>query len=151
MPTSKDFTYTCVLFTLFRNVMNYRNLNENARVRHLPVMKRTYALYSYIILCTCSLENNAFSVMHYVKKVTLHYLILHRFEIHSAWELSRAALLCCRLAASRLCEAARWQSYFDIDHSTEVGTVIVFMYVRTSINFAVRYMPTFFKWNAPWS
>ena len=24
-PTSKDFTYTRVLFNLFRNVMNYRN------------------------------------------------------------------------------------------------------------------------------
>ena len=36
--------------------------------------------------------------------------MIHRFEIHSALELSRAALLCCRLAASRLHEAARWQS-----------------------------------------
>ena len=35
------------------------------------------------LLCiTCSLENNAFSVLHYVIKVTLHYLMLHRFEIH---------------------------------------------------------------------
>ena len=25
VPTSKDFTYTRVLFNLFRNVMNYRN------------------------------------------------------------------------------------------------------------------------------
>ena len=38
-------------------------------------------------LCTCSLENNAFSVLHYVIKVTLNYLMLHRFEIHSALEL----------------------------------------------------------------
>ena len=36
--------------------------------------------------------------------------MLLRFEIHSALELSRKALLCCRLAASRLHEAARWQS-----------------------------------------
>ena len=42
-------------------------------------------------------------------KVTLHYLMLHHFEIHSALELSRTALLGCRLAASRLREAARWQ------------------------------------------
>ena len=35
--------------------------------------------------------------------------MLHRFEIHSALELSRTALLGCRLAASRLREAARWQ------------------------------------------
>ena len=55
----------------------------------------------------CSLENNAFSVLHYVIKLTLHYIMLRRFEIHSGWELSRTALLCCRLAASRLHEAAR--------------------------------------------
>ena len=35
--------------------------------------------------------------------------MLHRFEIHSALELSRTALLGCHLAASRPCEAARWQ------------------------------------------
>ena len=35
--------------------------------------------------------------------------MLDRFEIHSALELSRTALLCCRLAVSRLGEAARWQ------------------------------------------
>ena len=51
-----------------------------------------------------------FSSLFYVINVTLHHLMLHRFEIHSALELSRAALLCCRLAASRLHEAARWQS-----------------------------------------
>ena len=44
-----------------------------------------------------------------VIKVTLHYLVLHRFKIHSVSELSRTALLGCRLAASRLREAARWQ------------------------------------------
>ena len=47
---------------------------------------------------TCSLENNAFSVLHYIIKVTLHYLVLHRFEIHSALELWRTALLCCPFA-----------------------------------------------------
>ena len=44
-----------------------------------------------------------------VIKVTLHYLVLHRFKIHSVSELSRTALLGCRLAASRLREAACWQ------------------------------------------
>ena len=46
---------------------------------------------------TCSLENNAFSVLHYVIKFTLHYLMLHRFKIHSALEnleLSRTDLSC---------------------------------------------------------
>ena len=47
-----------------------------------------------------------FSVLYYVIKVTLHYLMLHRFEIHSALELSRTD--CSYLVASRLCEAARW-------------------------------------------
>ena len=37
--------------------------------------------------------------------------MLHGFEIHSALELSRAVLLCCRHAASRLREAARWQLF----------------------------------------
>ena len=62
-------------------------------------------LVDSLICITCSLENNAFSILHYVIKVTLHYLMLHRFEIHSVLELSRAALLGCRLAASRLREA----------------------------------------------
>ena len=60
----------------------------------------------FSVLYTCSIENNAFSVLHYVIKVTLHYLMLHRFEIHSPLELSRSALQGCRLAASRLREAA---------------------------------------------
>ena len=51
-------------------------------------------------------RNNAFSVLHYVIKVTLHFLMLHRFQIHSPLELSRSALQGCRLAASRLREAA---------------------------------------------
>ena len=52
---------------------------------------------------TASGFNNAFSVLHYVIKLTLHYLMLHHFEIHSALELSGTALLGCRLAASRRC------------------------------------------------
>ena len=36
-----------------------------------------------LICITCSLENNAFSVLHYVM-VALHYSVLHRFEIFSA-------------------------------------------------------------------
>ena len=59
---------------------------------------------------TAILELGVFSVLYYVLKVTLHYLMLYRSEIHSALELSRTALLDCCLAASRLCEAARWQA-----------------------------------------
>ena len=65
-------------------------------------------LVDSLFCITCSLENNAFC-LHYVIKVTLHYLTLHRFKIHSVSELSRTALLGCPLAASRLREAARWQ------------------------------------------
>ena len=44
-----------------------------------------------------------FSVLHYLIKVALrHYLMLHRFEIHSALKLSRTTLSSCRLAASPL-------------------------------------------------
>ena len=50
---------------------------------------------------TAILELGVFSVLYYVIKVTLHYLMLHRFEIHSALELSRTpALLGCCLACS---------------------------------------------------
>ena len=35
------------------------------------------------------------------KSYLVHYLMLHRFEIHSALELSRTALLGCHVAASR--------------------------------------------------
>ena len=55
---------------------------------------------------TAILELGVFSVLYYVIKVTLHYFMLHRFEIHSALELSRTD--CSYLVASRLCEAARW-------------------------------------------
>ena len=101
MPTSKDFTYTRALFNLFRNVMNYRKLREcRLQISHMFVIYR-HETHSRIILCTCSLENNAFSVLRYVKKVTLHYLTLHRFEIHSALELSRTALLRCCLVSNK--------------------------------------------------
>ena len=65
-------------------------------------------LVDSLFCITCSLENNAFCLL-YVIKVTLHYLTLHRFKIHSVWKLSRTALLGCRLAASRLREAVRWR------------------------------------------
>ena len=47
--------------------------------------------------------------MHYVMKVTAHYLMLRHFEIHSALELLHTSLLGCRLAASHLHKAACWQ------------------------------------------
>ena len=64
-----------------------------------------HGTHSYIMLCTCPLENNALSVLHYVVKVTRHYLMLHRFEMHSGLELSRTALF--RAATSQPCVFAR--------------------------------------------
>ena len=40
----------------------------------------TRLLDSLFCTITCSLENNAFSVLHYVVNVALHYYMLHRFE-----------------------------------------------------------------------
>ena len=62
----------------------------------------------------CSVSRVRVKTMHLCsalrhKSYLVHYLMLHRFEIHSALELSRKALLGCHLAASRLREAARWQ------------------------------------------
>ena len=66
-------------------------------------------LVDFLFCIMSSLENKAFSVLYYVVKVTLHYSMLHRLEIYSALELSRTALLGCRLAASCLREAPLWQ------------------------------------------
>ena len=65
-------------------------------------------LVDSLIFITCSLENNAFSGLHYVM-VALHYSMLHRFEIFSA--LGTIAHGSIRLpprslASSRGCEAA---------------------------------------------
>ena len=56
-----------------------------------------------LICITCSVENNAFSVLHYVM-VALHYSMLHRFEIFSA--LGTIAHGFIRLPPRSL---ARWQ------------------------------------------
>ena len=115
MPTSKDFTYTRALFNLFWNVMNYRNSVRECRLSvKLPswnaIMHYTHALYYAIILRTCSLENNAFSVLHNVINVTLHYPMLHRFEIHSqclgTFAHGFIMLLPRSLASSRSCSSA---------------------------------------------
>ena len=63
----------------------------------------------------CSLENNAFPVLHYVIKVTSHYLMLRRFGIHSDvenLELSPTALLCNRLAKTGGCSLAVKVTYW---------------------------------------
>ena len=95
--------------------MNYRNSVRECRLSvKLPswnaIMHYTHALYYAIILRTCSLENNAFSVLHNVINVTLHYPMLHRFEIHSqclgTFAHGFIMLLPRSLASSRSCSSA---------------------------------------------
>ena len=52
------------------------------------------------------------------KELPTLYLMLHRFEIHSAKELSRTALLCCRLKAACWqffphCKGSSWFVFFQ--------------------------------------
>ena len=82
VSASKDF------INLFINVMNYSNLwkideDEDEEGRARDSQTRT-GLEDALICITCSLENNAFFVMHHVINVALHYYMLHRFEIFSA-------------------------------------------------------------------
>ena len=74
------------LFNLFINVINYRNNKK--------------------LLRAIATDARVFSVLHYIMKVTAHYLMLCHFEIHSALELLRMSLLGCRLAALHLHKAA---------------------------------------------
>ena len=58
--------------------------------------------YPWSVSRVRSKTKKAPSVLHYVIKVTLHYLMYHRIEIHSALELSRTALLGCPLTIERV-------------------------------------------------
>ena len=112
VPMSKDFTYTRALFKVSHASVIYGHVTHSSHKSYLIHyrMLHRFEIHSTLeLLRTCSLENNAFSVLLYVIKITLHGLMLHRFEIHSALELLRTAFLGYRLAASRLREAARWQ------------------------------------------
>jgi len=54
VPTSKDFTYTRVLFNLFRNVMNYRNFEFLFLFLSLKTLKNSSRqmrqLYAYVAI-----------------------------------------------------------------------------------------------------
>ena len=85
------------MFNLFRNLMNYGDSLRHKSYLTIPSvtsLRDPFCLSNALELAPkCLLENNAFSVRHYVIKVILHYLTLHRFETHSALELSRACSL----------------------------------------------------------
>ena len=70
-------------------------------------------LVDSLFCITCSLENNAFC-LHYVIKVTLHYLMLHRFKIHSVSELSCTALLDCRALQPRVFARLLVDNYYEL-------------------------------------
>ena len=77
--------------------MNYRDSLRRKSYLKLPSvtsLRDPFCLSNALELALeCSLENNAFSALHYVIKATLHYLTLHRFETHCALELSLARSL----------------------------------------------------------
>ena len=88
------------------------------------------------LLCiTCSLENNAFSVLHYVIKVTFYYLKLHRFEIHSALEvLSGTSLLGLpREAASSLTKTVKLKAFICKEGERKTKDFVGFNYIRHQI------------------
>ena len=72
-------------------------LTNTHTARGLSVLYHVFALKQCIL-----------STLRHKSYLTLPYM-LYRFEIQSVSELSRTALLGCRLAASCLREAARWQ------------------------------------------
>ena len=87
------------------------------------------------LLCiTCSLENNAFSVLHYVIKVTLHYL-KDRFETHSALEvLSGTSLLGLRReAANSLKKTVKLKAFICKEEERKTKDFVVFYYIRHQI------------------
>ena len=72
-------------------------------------LTNTHRACGFCVLYHVFARKHALSVLHYVIKVTSHYLMLHRFKIHSALELSRTDLLSCCPAPLRLRKATRWQ------------------------------------------
>ena len=112
------------------------------------VMNRTCAVYSYIILRTSSLENNAFSVMQYVEKVTLYYLMLHRFEFHSVflpWNF-RARLYYAAASQPRVFVRLLVGNHRDRpQHASWDGDCIMLCQYKYKLFCSKRiYLPTFF-------
>ena len=60
------------------------------------------------------------SIFSYILCFTLHYLMLYRFEIHSAFDSLHMALLGFCLAALHLCEAACWQLHLNSEPGLQV-------------------------------
>ena len=124
MPNSKDFTYTRVLFTLFRNVMNYRNVREcmcpsfTGHETYLLIILIHYTIHVFArkqcILCW-ALRQKSHPTLPYF--ISLRDSFCLRTFTHGFIMLPPR-----RPASSRGCSLA----IIEIDHSTQVGTVIVF-------------------------
>ena len=94
------------MFNLFRNVMYDRNNKRFQQVNATAIrvcckwnppddedrmrtgLTNAHMARGFSVLYHVFARKHVFSVLHYVIKVTLHYHTLHRFEIHSALELS---------------------------------------------------------------
>ena len=149
MPTSKDFTYTRVLFTLFRNVMNYRNLQEctcpsfTSHETHLCIILIHYTMNVFTrkqcILCH-ALRQKSYPTLPYFTSLRDSFCL--RTFAHGFIMLPPRSLASSRGSAS-------WQSSISTT-ARKLGRWLY--YVRTSINFAVQNGFTcrlFLKWNAP--
>ena len=106
-----------------------------------------------LLFITCSLENNVFSVLHYVIKVTLHYLKLHRFEIHSALKvLSGTSLLGFRReAASLLAKTVKLKAFVYKEGEGKTKDFLVLNYIKhqivASISKHFSYLAIFWYFN----
>ena len=102
-----------------------RGLTNTRTARGFFVLYHVFARKQYIL---CS------ALRH---KICLIYLMLHRFEIHFALELSRTALLGCRLAASRLRKAAlrREESFNSVQFSLSCTKFLRGLFLERVRNF----------------
>ena len=99
------------------------NANANEAWWTWDSQARTW-LMDCLFFIMCSLENNAFSVLHYVISDALHYSMLHRFEIFSVPGTNAHRLIrlppCC-LASSRGCTLAI-NEFKTKENKTYLGT-----------------------------
>ena len=100
-----------------------------------PAFTNTRTARGLSIVYHLLLENNVFSVLHYVIKVTLHYLKLHRFEIHSALKVLSGTSLSGfrREAASSLAKTVKLKAFICKEGERKTKDFVVFYYIRHQI------------------
>ena len=150
VPTSKDFTYTRVLFTLFRNVMNYRNL----RVMYVSVIYRHEThLCSILIHYTMHVIARKQCILCYALRRKSYLTLPYVTSLRDSFCLGSFAhgfiMLPPRSLASSLGCSLAIILRDRLQHGSWEGDCT---YIRTSINFVVRNGFTcrlFLEWNAP--